>query len=333
MTQASLLQVALLLALLLGCASEAPTWPPPGRSARVTDLGTAASAQAFYDSTWPAVRRAADAHGYDVDRPRWWVDGYRPWRVTPEARLHGHVAGTLRFQLIPRAPRAGAPQSVELEFVRPGHTAPWTLVTYDGFLQFGSGSAEDASPEVVGVPALEVALHGLTTHSLEADADHTTVPKVSLQPDSAAWHELATFLAPFDSTIRRVITEAEVHWRYDSPYDGLGVAPVDSLDLALGFREGDLRIWLTETARLHADWTWFELHFVRAGPDAPWVLLRPPEAERVPRGRSAFHTRVRGVESRVHALFTTKMSMEEWWELRELRRAGGDAIPALQVGR
>jgi hypothetical protein len=184
---------------------------------------------------------------------------------------------------------------------------------------------------VVGVPALEVALHGLTTRTIDAHSADRPLPNVQLQADSAAWQELAAFLAPFDSTIRRMITEAELHGRRNSPYEGLAVAPVDSLDLALGLRVGTLRIGLTEAARAHADWTRFELPFVRAGPEAPRVLLRPREAERVPHGRSAFHARVRGVESRVHGLFTAKMSIEEWRELRERRRAGGDAISACEL--
>jgi hypothetical protein len=333
MTRACLLQVTLPLALLLGCASETRTWPPPVQSARVTDLATAASAQAFYDSMWPAIQRAADLHGYDVEDPAWWVDGYRPWRVEPEARLHGHVNGRLWFRLIPRNPRAGAAQSVQLEFMRLGHTAPWTLVTHQGFLQYWSRASDIVPQEVVGVPALDAALHGVATHSIDLDTVHVPVPKVELVPDSAAWRELAAFLAPFDTTIQRIVNEAELDWRYATPYNGLGVAPVDSLDLALGLREGDLRIWLTEGRGSRADWTWFELHFVRAGQEAQWVLLRPSEAERVPPRRSAFHTRVRGAESRVHALFLAQTSMEAWWALRERRRVGRDAVSALQGGR
>ena len=62
--------------------------------------------------------------------------------------------------------------------MRLGHTAPWMLVTRKGFLQYCSRASEEFPRKVVGVPALEVALHGLTTSSIDADTGRVPVPEV-----------------------------------------------------------------------------------------------------------------------------------------------------------
>lgn len=328
-----LLRAAFLLAALPGCAPEPAPWPPEPGDVRVTDLTTARSAQTFFDSTWPAIQRVADAHGYEAEDPDWWVDHSYPWRMTPEARVHGHVSASLWFDLVPRHLRAGSPQRIWLEFVRPGHDAPWQPVLRDGFLQARPPRSEDpeAHPDVVGVPALEVAIQRLLPPPVDW-LDSPAIPSVPLNSDTASWHSLAAFLEPFDSTMRAAIAEEDLRWRGASPYEWLGVAPVDSVDRVLGLREGVLRLRVTAGPRLAVDSWWFELQFARAGPGAPWALLQLPNEARVPRGRSPFHARVRVVEDRVRRLFTTQTSMQDWWVLREHHRAAGVA-PALHVGR
>jgi hypothetical protein len=107
---------------------------------------------------------------------------------------------------------------------------------------------------------------------------------------AACLAELATARRrPYDSAIRAALDSEDLQGRYGKPYEGLGVAALDSLDYVLGIREGSLEVRVGSGKLSSRDEAYISLHFGHAGREASSVLLE--DGERIPRGRSPFHAR------------------------------------------